>query len=1413
MPWPGNSAKPLALAALVACCVADLLSGQNVANVTGTIDGLYPASGSAAAQNGGMSTSGPVTFSALLTACTFTVSFDILPGAKPFVVQAVCAASTATINIDPQKTWQATYVGPSSAARQWNFSGDGFVVTDFLTGSSFPNNQIPLSRVDPLAVSAVNNLPLPTTPSSIPAANSTWMASGTLPQGGHFTIGASSSPGPAFGGYINLSSAGAYATSLSLTVDGQLVASKQISYAAGAPQTISFPPLSNQPLGAAPFSVSAKGGASGNPVTFTSITTNVCTVSGTTGSTVTVIAAGTCTIQANQAYNAIYAPATPVTQSFIVVAPPVISQSFNATSIALGATVSLGVTITNPNAATALTGVGLSDTLPAGITVAGGSSSVCGGQFATNAPATIGLTGATISGASACSFSVIVTGAAAGNYIVTSNAVTSTNGGTGNTASAQLSVALPLPPAITGYSPTSVAAGSAAFTLTLSGSNFCAGSQVMWNTSNLATTYASPTSISATVPAALTTSATTASVSVVNSLRGCAVAGTSPAISFVVGAVSSPASSPVAVQPPLFRPSAPAGSTAPVMNSINIRNVNGTPLTGPVATQVFTVSGGANWLSVIPQTASDLNGGILRFTTNPTGLAQGSYLGYIVYPGLGANAHAAGSDAKPRAVSPQCSQVSTAVVFTVGTPTLTFNPLNPMVSATTVENIINVTVNALSGQSASQPLPMQITATTSDGAGAPCWLSIAPLNLALQTGMAFQATASTANLPAATHIGGLTVQAAGQTASDAIVFQNAAPAQQYLDAGTNPVITIDPNTLTGSIHVTSVPASLPLPITATCIGCGGASMTAMCGGTICSSSAGQIGGITPADLTVTITDLSLFNPGQASLTFSSPLAQSVTVPVTLGPLMLVNDGIVTSGQTRLAVPGAGAAVTVTVASGCPWLAAAADSLFTPLTVNLSVNPAGLAVGTYTCSLLVTPAGAGSPVTVPVSLNLQATTVTQAIIPQIADGFFTSARWTTTITLVNLDSSPAAWNLTFYGSTGGPLNLGWTDQPMASNVRTGILQAGGTQTLQTNGANPSLAEGWAQLTSANRVSGNAIFAWNGQEAAVPMLRTTQSTQYFPFDNNPGLSLGVAIAVPQGSSASETATWSTRNQNGGALTSPQTIALAANGYDSFNVPVVSTVAVNLRGVAEFDALTDPAFALGIRGRMVGSKTAFTSIEALYTQPDTVQTISHVADGATWKTTIVLVNTDSVPAAYTVNFWRDDGTAFTLPMVDGSTASTVRGTIPVGGSATIESTGAATALTSGWAEVLSGQSVGGTAVFQYQATGQEAAVPFLSSGGNRLVFPFDTTNNLALGIALANPSLNTGASVTMTILDSQGNRLGSTSTIAIPSHGHYAGNPVIPLNQRGTIEFDSPNVPIYGLGIRFNAGAFTSIRGLPK
>ena len=82
-------------------------------------------------------------------------------------------------------------------------------------------------------------------------------------------------------------------------------------------QTITFNKPANKQLGDPPFALSASA-SSGLPVSFAGNSPGVCTVS---GSTVTLLAAGTCSITATQDGDTTRNPATPVTQSFTV-SPP-----------------------------------------------------------------------------------------------------------------------------------------------------------------------------------------------------------------------------------------------------------------------------------------------------------------------------------------------------------------------------------------------------------------------------------------------------------------------------------------------------------------------------------------------------------------------------------------------------------------------------------------------------------------------------------------------------------------------------------------------------------------------------------------------------------------------------------------------------------------------------------------------------------------------------------------------------------------------------------------------------------------------------------------------------------------------------------------------------------------------------------
>ncbi|HET6875522.1 MAG TPA: hypothetical protein VFH70_12120, partial [Acidimicrobiales bacterium] len=66
-----------------------------------------------------------------------------------------------------------------------------------------------------------------------------------------------------------------------------------------------------------PFTASATA-TSGLAVTFSTATPSVCKSGGKKGATITLLRVGTCTITADQAGNATYAPAPSVSRSFTV---------------------------------------------------------------------------------------------------------------------------------------------------------------------------------------------------------------------------------------------------------------------------------------------------------------------------------------------------------------------------------------------------------------------------------------------------------------------------------------------------------------------------------------------------------------------------------------------------------------------------------------------------------------------------------------------------------------------------------------------------------------------------------------------------------------------------------------------------------------------------------------------------------------------------------------------------------------------------------------------------------------------------------------------------------------------------------------------------------------------------------------
>lgn len=223
-----------------------------------------------------------------------------------------------------------------------------------------------------------------------------------------------------------------------------------------------------------------------------------------------------------------------------------------------------------------------------------------------------------------------------------------------------------------------------------------------------------------------------------------------------------------------------------------------------------------------------------------------------------------------------------------------------------------------------------------------------------------------------------------------------------------------------------------------------------------------------------------------------------------------------------------------------------------------------------------------------------------------------------------------------------------------------------------------------------------------------------------------------------------------------------------------------------------------------------------------------LSQLASGGGWKTTITITNSGDASVEATLNFFADSGAPLTLPISSPAisilypgateTASTFQFSVKAHGTTVLETELPGQSAQAGWAQLIAGSTVSASAVFRLnQATGpQEAVVPLETRNGS-FVLPFDNTG-FATGVAVANLA-PIPASIPVTVWDESGALLGH-DTIRLPPHGHTsfvladanhsANLSKLTANRRGMVEFDRPPLgQISVIGIRAcPTGAFTSI-----
>lgn len=209
---------------------------------------------------------------------------------------------------------------------------------------------------------------------------------------------------------------------------------------------------------------------------------------------------------------------------------PTLIKTADVATVLPGGTVVYSVKLTN-GGNTTVSGVVVSDPIPSNWTFTRsatvGTTSVAGqiitwnvGSVAAGASATMTVT------------ATVPIGEIGGAY---TNTASSTAGITPATSSsAPVTVIYPVP-TTTSISPGSANVGAAAFTMTVNGSNFVAGSVVRFAGTNLVTTYISASQLTVTIPASYMTAAGTFNIDVVNPPVNTLGGGTSNAQLFTVG--------------------------------------------------------------------------------------------------------------------------------------------------------------------------------------------------------------------------------------------------------------------------------------------------------------------------------------------------------------------------------------------------------------------------------------------------------------------------------------------------------------------------------------------------------------------------------------------------------------------------------------------------------------------------------------------------------------------------------------------------------------------------------------------------------------------------------------------------------------------------------------------------------------
>ncbi len=839
------------------------------------------------------------------------------------------------------------------------------------------------------------------------------------------------------------------------------------------------------------------------------------------------------------------------------------------------------------------------------------------------------------------------------------------------------------------------------------------------------------------------------------------------------------------------------GGTAPSQN-VTI-TFNGTAAT--VQSVSASTNTGQNWL--LPSIGS----GSVLVSLNAAGLSPGNYSGTVTVGTSGG------------------SLIFPVNLSVGGIPTLNVNPATLSFAYQTGTSAPLPQTIALS----SSGTPVNVNVTASANTGGQNWLIASPtgqLTTPTQITVSIQPAALASG---ATYTGNIQISSSGGTVNVPV----------SLLVSNNPIIAANPASLTFTAQVGSTAPSQNLALSSS-----GAALAYTLNSTVTTPSGGgwlQVptqSGTTGGSITVGVNTAGLaVGTYTGVINVMAPTAGNPTlaVPVTLniaaGPVLQFNvhslsfayqvgqpqplSQTVTIGSDAGTV---GYTVATQTGNMVPWLNVSATSGNAPGSLVVSVTTTGLAVGTYTGTVSITPSVSNSnPQTIQVTLVVSNTA------------------------LIVLSPSAATFTATVGagGSSFIPLAVTSTDGsaiPFSVVASTSI----GSNWLLVNssGTTPT------NLSITANPAGLAVGTYTGTVTIAASAGTVaNSPQTFPVTLNV-----VSASTLNVSAASLTFAQATNGSAPAAqtLTVTSSGATASGGQITFAAAATLNQGQNWLSVTPSNATTPANLTVTVNGAGLapGTYTGQIILSSPGVNTQTVNVTLNVGSGVggggftsagsmadvasaglaltgNWTTTFTLVNNGATATQIQLNFFTDSGSPLPLPLLlPQSTStptapmSTFTSTLNPSAVLIIQTTGPNTeAVQTGWAQLLYNGNVSGYAVFAQAAAGaavQEAVVPLETRTPGAFVIPFDTTGGYATGVALANVS-TVAANITLLIRDDAGNLLQST-TIGLAAQGHTSFDLVtrygLTAQRRGTLEFQTPSGgQISVLGLRFTPGAALS------